>query len=174
MTWPNGDRYDGDWKAGERHGYGSQKYASGEPYAGQWENDEPMEIDKYVSPVPDPKQGRSKKPKWDDGRVYQVIKDGNEQNGKGVMTWPDGDRYDGEWLHGQRHGYGRLDRKNGETYQGNWARNQRNGHGVNLSTNGDEYDGAWVDDQRHGTGKLSRAADGGIDEGRWVNDVYQP
>jgi hypothetical protein len=35
----NGDRYDGEWKDGERHGKGTCAYANGDRYTGKWVDD---------------------------------------------------------------------------------------------------------------------------------------
>ena len=38
-TWPNGDRYDGEYRDGQAVGTGKFKYANGDVYEGQFEND---------------------------------------------------------------------------------------------------------------------------------------
>eukprot|EP00831_Metopus_contortus_P047076 TRINITY_DN378_c0_g1_i2.p1 TRINITY_DN378_c0_g1~~TRINITY_DN378_c0_g1_i2.p1 ORF type:complete len:205 (-),score=55.59 TRINITY_DN378_c0_g1_i2:130-744(-) len=54
----------------------------------------------------------------------------NERDGKGVMVWADGSRYDGFWKNNRANGRGRL-----------------------LHADGDVYEGTWLDDKAHGTGK---------------------
>ena len=43
---------------------------------------------------------------WTDGRRYEgdFVKDKRE--GQGVMSWPDGRKYEGRWKHGRQHGDG--------------------------------------------------------------------
>lgn len=47
-----------------------------------------------------------------------------EREGKGEMTWADGDFYEGYWKANEPNGKGRLIYKNGETYEGDFE----NGH----------------------------------------------
>ena len=35
-TWANGEVYEGEWRAGQRHGRGMCYYADGECYVGEW------------------------------------------------------------------------------------------------------------------------------------------
>ena len=50
------------------------------------------------------------------------------------MTWPNGDRYDGEWFEGKKHGFGTVWRcehgKHRVEYNGTWVHNKRDGYGV--------------------------------------------
>ena len=62
------------------------------------------------------------------------------------MTYPDGDKYDGEWKDDKKHGQG--------TY---------------TFADGAKYVGEWKDDKYHGKGTFS-FADGRKDVGEWEND----
>ncbi len=35
-TWPNGDKYVGEWKDGKKHGQGTHTWPSGKKYEGKW------------------------------------------------------------------------------------------------------------------------------------------
>ena len=37
-TWPNGDKYTGEWKGDVKHGKGTYFYASGNKYTGEYRN----------------------------------------------------------------------------------------------------------------------------------------
>ena len=39
LTWPDGSKYEGNFKAGKRHGKGFKTYHNGETYDGNWIND---------------------------------------------------------------------------------------------------------------------------------------
>ena len=39
MVWPDESRYEGDFKQGKRFGKGTQHFANGNYYIGQWKND---------------------------------------------------------------------------------------------------------------------------------------
>ena len=38
MSFPDGDSYEGDWIEGNREGFGTHRYASGQVYIGEWKN----------------------------------------------------------------------------------------------------------------------------------------
>lgn len=38
-VYANGERFEGDWVHGKRHGQGTYTYADGSVYTGQWDND---------------------------------------------------------------------------------------------------------------------------------------
>lgn len=38
-SYANGERFEGDWVHGKRHGQGTYTYADGSVYTGQWDND---------------------------------------------------------------------------------------------------------------------------------------
>lgn len=44
----------------------------------------------------------------------------DQRNGPGIYTWPDGDRYEGNWNQGARFGFGRLITKSGEVLEQFW------------------------------------------------------
>ena len=41
-------------------------------------------------------------------------------NGKGLLTWSDGKKYDGEHLNDMKHGFGTYEWGDGRKYTGNW------------------------------------------------------
>ena len=45
-------------------------------------------------------------------------------NGQGILTWPNGDIYEGQWINGQRHGQGILTWVSGDKYAGQWINGQ--------------------------------------------------
>ena len=46
-------------------------------------------------------------------------------HGKGIFTWPDGRKYDGEWLNGKQHGVGIYHTSKGEIKKGEWKEGKR-------------------------------------------------
>ena len=37
--WPNGDKYEGEWKRDKAHGVGKYTHSNGATYEGDWRND---------------------------------------------------------------------------------------------------------------------------------------
>lgn len=73
------------------------------------------------------------------------------KHGRGVKTWPTGDRYDGQFVNDRKHGLGTYTWGNatlwaGEKYNGHYHNDRRHGHGLYEWPNGDRYDGPWDND----------------------------
>ena len=50
-TWPNGDRYEGEWNMGLKHGTGSDKFAgTGDTYTGEYSDGQPSGKGQYTWP----------------------------------------------------------------------------------------------------------------------------
>ena len=85
------------------------------------------------------------------------------------MTWPNGDRYEGDWSAGSRTGRGVLTRANGDRYEGDFVDGIWSGTGTAAFVSGNRYDGDWVDNKRDGHG-VQVYADGGRYEGEFKSD----
>lgn len=71
--------------------------------------------------------------------------------GKGVKTWPSGDRYDGEFINDSKDGagaytWGQGSVWAGEKYIGSYRHDRRHGLGVYEWPDGDRYTGPWQND----------------------------
>jgi len=143
--------YEGEKRAGLKHGRGVMRYADGGIYDGQWKDDE--------------RHGRGVYTRVDGGRYDGQWKDGM-QHGRGVRTWADGGRYDGQWEDGKRHGSGVYTRANGARYDGQWEDGKEHGSGVYTRANGARYDGQWENGKQHGRGWQSYP-DGRLYAGSW-------
>ena len=63
------------------------------------------------------------------------------------MTWPNGDKYDGEWFNDCINGKGTMTWENGDKYTGEWLNEMRNGFGIMESGDENEketYEGQWI------------------------------
>ena len=81
-----------------------------------------------------------------DGVFYRgPIRERKLGNGKGLIRFPNGRQYEGDFVDGQMTGEGKLTiDTNGkiQTYEGNFVAGDIDGHGV-LTTSANTYDGNW-------------------------------
>lgn len=133
------------------------------------------------------KQERYPYGEYDGGRDSEL-----NRHGWGSALLPNGDIYEGEYLHGKRHGQGMYCFKNGARYIGNWRKglkhgqgtflypdgskyvgewknDYKHGHGTYYYVNGDTYDGPWYKDQRHGLGTYNYKSLNVSHFGNWLN-----
>lgn len=77
------------------------------------------------------------------------------KHGHGVKTWPNGDRYEGEFVDERKQGFGIYVFGRGpwagERYRGDYFNDQRHGHGVYRWSSGDLYTGPWKNDVATGS-----------------------
>ena len=78
-----------------------------------------------------------------------------ELTGIGILTWINGDKYEGEFVKGRRTGKGILTWANGDKYEGDFIEGKRTGKGVLTWANGDKYEGDFVEGKRTGKGTLT-------------------
>lgn len=157
MTWPNGDRYEGDWKKGLMDGEGTYTYAAaGYSYTGHW-------VKGYIK-----------------GHGTFRFNNGNVMEGEwsamglgtGFLVFADGTRYDGPFVDGLCHGYGVKTWANGDRYEGNFVRGHMSGYGIINFSDGTVYKGYWANDFREGNGECTYP-DGGHYTGNWHNDQFE-
>ena len=76
--------------------------------------------------------------------------------GYGVHTWPNKDKYEGEWLKNLRHGNGSDFFDNGDQYVGQYVNGKPEGFGQYKWVNGSNYTGTFSQGMKHGHGKWRR------------------
>lgn len=124
INYKDGSKYEGEVYKGVRDGFG--KYTCDiYTYEGQWENDR------------------------EEGRGKEIIKgeliyEGNYHKGlitEGVLTFPNGSTYKGEFFNGLPHGNGEIVMRNGDTYKGDFVEGDFTGYGsCHCSVNSYNYD----------------------------------
>lgn len=74
------------------------------------------------------------------------------RNGKGRMTYANGDIYQGDWVNGKAQGNGVfVDKANGTIYEGQWDKDKQMGQGVETWNNGlSQYKGEFDEGEKTG------------------------
>ena len=79
-------------------------------------------------------------------RPYEGEKDAEgKRHGHGTLTSPDGNKYEGEWVHGEQHSQGTLTTSHG-TYEGGWANGKKHGQGE-LSYKDEKWCGEFANNE---------------------------
>lgn len=143
--------YDGEYKDGLRHGFGTHYYTTGAKYTGRWEYG--IQTGKGVFLYPD-------------GSIHRGYYKDAVYNGSGRFTHPNGTKYNGNFLEGEYHGKGILILPNGEEYDGMWDNGKKCGYGKLTTLEGKEYIGEFKNNLQHGNGKVIEL-DGTVYDGIW-------
>ena len=83
--------YYGQMEGGERHGYGTYTFASGNKYVGEWKKN---------------KMDGNGTHTWANGNKYVGEWKNDKKDGNGTFTWPNSDKYVGQMKDGNSHGQG--------------------------------------------------------------------
>ena len=70
-------------------------------------------------------------------------------HGKGVFTWKDGRKYEGEYVNDLKNGKGIFTRPDGKIYDGSWKAGKQDGEGIFQNKSMDSpRKGLWKDGKR--------------------------
>ena len=76
---------------------------------------------------------------------------GGNMHGLGMITYLNGDTYEGQLEHNQRHGFGKFVSNDGYIYQGEWINGSMHGAGTIYYDNGDIFSGQFQNNSKiHG------------------------
>jgi len=155
--WLDGSKFIGEFKNNIRNGQGTQYDTNGSiKQQGLWRDD--VFIQAQNPPVI---STQSNLPacttppfnycygewKYDNGIIYIGEWLYNQKSGRGISTWPDGDKYVGQYKDDTRNGQGTYTFNDGKKYVGQWKEGKRNGQGVLYNANGIiSQQGLWRDD----------------------------
>ena len=109
------------------------------------------------------------------GNVYHGAFDKfTRPNGFGTMDFPNGDKYEGEWVKGKYHGKGvyiKFTYANGCVYEGDLVNGVPEGEGKKVWPNGATYTGQWHKGAMSGQGEYV-FENGARYKGSWANGRY--
>ena len=79
--------------------------------------------------------------------IYKGYWKNDKKNRIGEYTWPNGQKYTGDFVDDQFEGYGETTLVDGTIYKGYWKNDKRNGKVVYTWPDGQKYVGDFIDDQ---------------------------
>ena len=81
--YPNGEKYEGDWKNGKYHGHGTYSWSNGNKYVGEWKGGNLNGQGTYTYP-----DGRKYEGEFKDGNIWNVRY--YDKNGNIIEKWVNG------------------------------------------------------------------------------------
>lgn len=141
FVYPDGAKYDGQFKDKKSHGHGTHTYPDGGIYVGQFKDNKIEGQGTYTPP--------------DGSGKYVGRWKNNQFNGQGTLTSSDGTKYVGGFKDGKKHGKGTFTYHGGEEYVGQFRDGKRNGYGTFTYPNGTKYVGQWKNGKFNGQGTLT-------------------
>ncbi|XP_076131584.1 ankyrin repeat and MYND domain-containing protein 1 [Alosa pseudoharengus] len=128
--------------------------------------DVPFPIGYIYSTEPDSGRNGLGVQEWPDGSKYEGEFVNDLKHGVGVYSWPNGEIYEGSFYKDYRHGKGTYTWPDGSKFSGKFYLNRKEGYGVQLLPDGSFFKGLYHADERFGPGVLTYA-DGRQDVGLW-------
>ena len=150
MTYPDGSKYEGQWKDDKRNGQGTMSFPDGGRLAGQWKDGN------FSGQGTMTYRYGTYEGQWKDGM----------KSGQGVMTYPDGSKYEGNWKEDKINGQGSYAYADGGKYVGEWQDGSKNGQGTYISPDSHTYVGHFKDGRPDGQGIMT-FPDGSKHEVKW-------
>lgn len=151
-SFSSGNTYTGEWKNNERHGYGVYNYHEEgyKTYAGEWVAGvrTGMGIMYYDDEQISPKFGMWQKNDYLYKYENTGCLKGDCYNGYGIYTWNDGSRYEGNFKNGDRNGQGVYYYNSGAKYIGEQKNDSRNGIGTYYYPTGNKFVGEWKNEHK--------------------------
>ncbi|MBW1900788.1 MAG: SPOR domain-containing protein [Deltaproteobacteria bacterium] len=177
MTYPDGSKYEGQWKDNKRNGQGTLSFPDGGRLAGQWKDGHfngqgtmTYSYGVYEGHWKDGMKNGQGIMTYSDGSKYEGQWKDDRRNGQGAYTYPGGGKYVGQWKEGKKNGQGIYIAPDNYKYTGQFKNGKTHGQGVMIFADGSKYEGQWRENKRNGQGSMSYP-DGSKYEGQWKNDV---
>lgn len=98
------------------------------------------------------------------------------REGRGKMTYTNGEIYDGSWSNDKKQGNGKMTYKNGGVFESVWRNDLASDYGTMIYANGDNYKGYMIDGMKtnglYGFSTM-KYANGDVYFGNWKNDMRE-
>jgi hypothetical protein len=154
-AYPDGSKYEGQFKAGKIDGFGTWYFTNGDKYVGSFANSFPHGKGTLY------KSGGSRQTgEWRQGEFYgsSLIEsgkvgcvEGNCKDGEGVFVFDGGTaKYTGSFKNSKPNGTGACVFSNGDRFRGSWVDGQFDGKGTLFLSNGTEISGFWAEGEYAG------------------------
>ncbi|MDD4869647.1 MAG: hypothetical protein PHR77_03735 [Kiritimatiellae bacterium] len=161
VTFPGGDRYEGEFKGGLLNGKGTYYYRNNDKYEGEFKNDMKSGLGIYYYNNGDRYTGEFRND-MKEGKGSFVFRNGEKYvgdfkndtiTGKGTMIYINGNKYAGDFKNGLKNGNGILSFRNNDIYKGEFRDDLRTGKGIYFFADGTKYIGEFKNDKREGQGR---------------------
>ena len=144
-----------------KHGQGTDIFAQGDVYSGQYQDGKPHGYGQY---------------KWKNTSLYVGEFKNGMKHGKGKWrkraSAQNCNQYEGDYCLDKKGGIGVFTWESGNQYHGCYKDDERHGYGEMYWTDGSCYKGEWVNGIQHGLGTMT-FPDGRVKEGVFENNVYK-
>lgn len=149
----DGSKYSGEWKHRYPDGRGTKTYADGTKRTGLWKRGKPVDengniLEEYIV--------RKKEEQQDDGtNIQSGCLKGDCKNGFGIFAYPDGSKYEGEFVNGKFNGQGTFYFADSSRYSGEFKENYPHGQGTRTYADGKQETGQWREGEFIGSGLIA-------------------
>jgi len=157
-----GFTYEGEFKGGTPDGFGVKVCSSGIKYEGEFSNQMRHGFGRYTREETDSGRTFIYEGEWkedvpcgfgvssysDKSVEYKGEFVSGSFQGKGTITWADGEKYQGQFMDNFPHGKGIKTLPDGTKYEGEFAKGVPCGHGIQTWPDGEKYEGEFVNGLR--------------------------
>ena len=160
LSLPDGNKYEGEWKDGERNGRGTYTYHDGSQYIGDFKSGKKHGQGLFIFP-----NGNKYEGEWKD----------ENRHGKGTYTWANGEKYVGEFRDGKFEGEGTFTfpeggELEGHKYEGEWKDDKKHGQGTYFFPDGGKLVGEF---RKDAPWNITDYNNKGNIKGNYINGVRQ-
>ncbi len=152
----DGSKYVGEWAHRYYDGKGKKTYADGTERHGLWQKGQPVDEYGRIEEEYTAKDGTN----FDGTNIQSGCIAGDCKNGRGTYAYPDGSRYEGQFLNGSIHGAGTFYYYNGDRYVGQFRKGFKDGDGIMYYRDGTRLSGLWREGEFVNNGSLNTQREG--------------